>query len=804
MLHECRKIISEKWKKTHKTISEIGKLKTEHSWLSKNAEKIRKMRKTENSLAKFDLKISSEKKKFEKILESQARELEKMKLKKEKEKEKEAKKRQKEAEKRQKEAEKELREKAKLDKKLEKEREKEAKKLQKIKLKEQKRLEKEKEKELRELEKEREKQKQLEMLKKMNASMKDFFSRGEVSKGLKKVKQEEENLGFWGKGLGQSPFFMLGKGRNLADFEDLLSFQNFKGGFSVSKISAKEYFKSKKISCEKKLIKNENEKIVEINISESKINIQTENSKNISNIKNLSNEQKNISQIAPQNKNQNLFSDPARFIFERRENSLKNQILEGSGRWGRRSKIVTGRSPLLKDEQLIHYDLDTDEEIMEGEGESCKSELLEDEEDDLLSQEDKDFLVADEDCDGESGKRGGKRSQLRAIQPKLIDYRRLGWVGSGSLKTGLSQGNLDGESVGSSVIANFQKENGAISHINSTKTDFIKTNGVKSKMGKENFKEGQKNEIISSEKHGSKKKRLGQLIIHSENAFWAIKGLSLNLENRSNLIPEKELLIKQLKTEQKENKTFSLNSQNPKIISQHKKTNPKITQPETTISKISEPHLQKIETETSENNQTPNSNSKLETQLPRTEIEVQTSTAAKAEATETKTATTSTAAEPNIMNPLRPNFAGAIRLDRLRLPFGRSYFKFRKNLRESEPPKPPSVKKSKKEVFKPTAEQLLDWVKVGFGATNKKCLKGKILEQNSDLKMSQLKDEFLEEWRQVYFGDIRVFREFFGEEKGKNYFFKCMFGSQKKLLLQEALNKPVVEKKSEILKVVLL
>lgn len=141
----------------------------------------------------------------------------------------------------------------------------------------------------------------------------------------------------------------------------------------------------------------------------------------------------------------------------------------------------------------------------------------------------------------------------------------------------------------------------------------------------------------------------------------------------------------------------------------------------------------------------------------------------------------------NISDPNKQGFSRAIRLDRLRLPFGVSYFNYRRNIRKADPPKPSPAKKPKKEVFRIGPELRLDWVINGFGTLNKKSLAQKILSSSNKLKPSQIKDDLLGDWSQVYFSDFRKFVEYFGEQKALKYYFECLFGNRRRQLLGSVL-----------------
>jgi chromatin assembly factor 1 subunit A len=60
----------------------------------------------------------------------------------------------------------------------------------------------------------------------------------------------------------------------------------------------------------------------------------------------------------------------------------------------RQSKLISGRNPLAEDEELINYDMDSEEELMLEDAESIKSQDDE-EEDDFDDEEEAGFVVSD-------------------------------------------------------------------------------------------------------------------------------------------------------------------------------------------------------------------------------------------------------------------------------------------------------------------------------------------------------------------------------------------------------------------------
>lgn len=108
-----------------------------------------------------------------------------------------------------------------------------------------------------------------------------------------------------------------------------------------------------------------------------------------------------------------------RVLFTRFEDYLGKSV-QRSGRFSKRSALVSGRRPCARDEALLNYELDTEDELQELEAESCRSG--DSHEEDLPIEDDysqSEFIVAD----GSQEPRSRAPSAGTRGAPRLVDLR---------------------------------------------------------------------------------------------------------------------------------------------------------------------------------------------------------------------------------------------------------------------------------------------------------------------------------------------------------------------------------------------
>ena len=365
IVHDKRKLLFDKWIKIDKVLKDIQGLKKTGEWVETHGEKaLEKIRKRIKGIEKVGIRIENEDKKENKYKEIRKREVEREKKKKEKE----EKRKEKEKQKKKQEEEKERVRKEKEEQKNEKERlRKEREKMKKEKEKKRKeekeriKLEREKqkkEKELMKLKLKEDKKKDI-LLKKKNSSMMDFFN--QTKPNLKRVKTEMSQE--------KSRFISLGMRR----------------GFGV---------------IDEEAVKN-----IEM----------------VMNKEPVFKKKDWLSILKSKRQKKESICNPERAIFNRFEDYLGTNV-ERKGKLYKRSRIVRGRTPLKRDEELVNYDMDTEDELQELEAESCKSRESGDEEDHILDEEDDgEFIIHDENVEEQKLNR---KVQEKKMIPKFDDLRK--------------------------------------------------------------------------------------------------------------------------------------------------------------------------------------------------------------------------------------------------------------------------------------------------------------------------------------------------------------------------------------------
>jgi hypothetical protein len=364
LVHEKRKVLIDLWGKLEKAEEGLKELKVEKKWIEKQGEKVLgKLRRKFKGVEKMEMKLENEVKKMVKFEENRRNKREKEERKKRKMEEKERQEREKKRVKEEKERARKERERQKQEREREKQEREKLKKMQKEKA----RLEKEKLKEEREKarqEKERLRQEQKnknktkDLLVKKNSSMMDFFN--QTKPNLKRVKNEESDQKSRWKSLGKKEGFGETCPIAMANLEKILARESF----DFSKKDLISRFKSQK---QKTCIKPKME---------------------------------------------------GRVVFNRFE-CYDGEHVQRQGLFRQKSQIVTGRKPLARDNAIIEYELDTEDELH---AESCKSNNSEDEEeDDDFNEDDGGFIVSDVSCEKRENQ---NRREVKKQETKMTDLRR--------------------------------------------------------------------------------------------------------------------------------------------------------------------------------------------------------------------------------------------------------------------------------------------------------------------------------------------------------------------------------------------